>query len=104
MIRRPPRSTLFPYTTLFRSPGEARGDVRKTLLRQNAHTRHQHDRDDDDEDDDGDGDVGEHADHGAAPFRACSACLRSIVVMILWTGPEPRPRAMPVSTERAIGG
>src|SRR5256885_5184962 len=49
MIRRPPRSTLFPYTTLFRSPGEARGEVRKTLLRQNAHTRHQHDRDDDDE-------------------------------------------------------
>src|SRR2546422_6394587 len=27
MIRRPPRSTLFPYTTLFRSPGEGR-DVR----------------------------------------------------------------------------
>src|SRR5256885_14156988 len=28
MIRRPPRSTLFPYTTLFRSPGptERRGD------------------------------------------------------------------------------
>src|SRR5256885_6689666 len=24
MIRRPPRSTLFPYTTLFRSPQEAR--------------------------------------------------------------------------------
>src|SRR2546430_11113335 len=24
MIRRPPRSTLFPYTTLFRSPCEAR--------------------------------------------------------------------------------
>src|SRR2546426_6565043 len=24
MIRRPPRSTLFPYTTLFRSPGPAR--------------------------------------------------------------------------------
>src|SRR3712207_8116228 len=24
MIRRPPRSTLFPYTTLFRSNGEAR--------------------------------------------------------------------------------
>src|SRR5260221_10839688 len=24
MIRRPPRSTLFPYTTLFRSPLEAR--------------------------------------------------------------------------------
>src|SRR5438034_4625949 len=23
MIRRPPRSTLFPYTTLFRSPGDA---------------------------------------------------------------------------------
>src|SRR3712207_8448098 len=25
MIRRPPRSTLFPYTTLFRSPGIPRG-------------------------------------------------------------------------------
>src|SRR5688572_32323101 len=25
MIRRPPRSTLFPYTTLFRSPREERG-------------------------------------------------------------------------------
>src|SRR5258708_21934457 len=24
MIRRPPRSTLFPYTTLFRSPGQVR--------------------------------------------------------------------------------
>src|SRR3712207_7350110 len=26
MIRRPPRSTLFPYTTLFRSVGDVRGD------------------------------------------------------------------------------
>src|SRR3712207_7193061 len=26
MIRRPPRSTLFPYTTLFRSGGEGGGD------------------------------------------------------------------------------
>src|SRR3712207_7385816 len=26
MIRRPPRSTLFPYTTLFRSEGERRAD------------------------------------------------------------------------------
>src|SRR5256885_10814875 len=26
MIRRPPRSTLFPYTTLFRSDGHARAD------------------------------------------------------------------------------
>src|SRR2546423_9459 len=26
MIRRPPRSTLFPYTTLFRSPASARPD------------------------------------------------------------------------------
>src|SRR2546422_7498590 len=25
MIRRPPRSTLFPYTTLFRSPGDRGG-------------------------------------------------------------------------------
>src|SRR3989475_8877081 len=27
MIRRPPRSTLFPYTTLFRSPGDDPGIV-----------------------------------------------------------------------------
>src|SRR2546425_8904596 len=27
MIRRPPRSTLFPYTTLFRSRGAHQGDV-----------------------------------------------------------------------------
>src|SRR5438876_8598184 len=27
MIRRPPRSTLFPYTTLFRSMSEVRGHV-----------------------------------------------------------------------------
>src|SRR2546429_4377192 len=27
MIRRPPRSTLFPYTTLFRSPGHCWGDI-----------------------------------------------------------------------------
>src|SRR2546429_6345021 len=27
MIRRPPRSTLFPYTTLFRSPSVAPGQV-----------------------------------------------------------------------------
>src|SRR2546430_4088271 len=29
MIRRPPRSTLFPYTTLFRSPEEIRGGTRR---------------------------------------------------------------------------
>src|SRR2546422_4702643 len=37
MIRRPPRSTLFPYTTLFRSPGEglaARGAPEFEALRQ----------------------------------------------------------------------
>src|SRR2546422_4003540 len=30
MIRRPPRSTLFPYTTLFRSLGDDLGDLRRT--------------------------------------------------------------------------
>src|SRR3982751_1490851 len=33
MIRRPPRSTLFPYTTLFRSLGLARGRERVAGLR-----------------------------------------------------------------------
>src|SRR2546422_5988271 len=36
MIRRPPRSTLFPYTTLFRSPylggPDERGDVHRRAL------------------------------------------------------------------------
>src|SRR5256885_6782709 len=31
MIRRPPRSTLFPYTTLFRSAVECRQDVRELV-------------------------------------------------------------------------
>src|SRR5256885_9810313 len=34
MIRRPPRSTLFPYTTLFRSP--KREDVRDVLIYRDA--------------------------------------------------------------------
>src|SRR3712207_8051225 len=33
MIRRPPRSTLFPYTTLFRSPPEAVGSSQETPQR-----------------------------------------------------------------------
>src|SRR3712207_8283781 len=36
MIRRPPRSTLFPYTTLFRSDVEDLDDVRVTHGRQGA--------------------------------------------------------------------
>src|SRR3712207_7463836 len=32
MIRRPPRSTLFPYTTLFRSPHPAGGEWTPSLL------------------------------------------------------------------------
>src|SRR5256885_3752174 len=31
MIRRPPRSTLFPYTTLFRSPGVAAEDWQRVV-------------------------------------------------------------------------
>src|SRR3712207_8461964 len=30
MIRRPPRSTLFPYTTLFRSPAQSELDITAT--------------------------------------------------------------------------
>src|SRR3712207_7382023 len=33
MIRRPPRSTLFPYTTLFRSRDDARGAARRGGVR-----------------------------------------------------------------------
>src|SRR5258708_29172358 len=34
MIRRPPRSTLFPYTTLFRSGRDAEGDHGRDARRQ----------------------------------------------------------------------
>src|SRR5688572_32036202 len=34
MIRRPPRSTLFPYTTLFRSYGDSRAPVARRSDRQ----------------------------------------------------------------------
>src|SRR2546422_10168352 len=34
MIRRPPRSTLFPYTTLFRSPDAALDDSVRILARE----------------------------------------------------------------------
>src|SRR5256885_4585880 len=33
MIRRPPRSTLFPYTTLFRSLGIVRGELERSRCR-----------------------------------------------------------------------
>src|SRR3712207_8317261 len=50
MIRRPPRSTLFPYTTLFRSPEDRRGmgmpdpeelraDQRGHLLGERSHAK-----------------------------------------------------------------
>src|SRR3712207_7308650 len=40
MIRRPPRSTLFPYTTLFRSPGgEADRDRRRVTPGPRGHQR-----------------------------------------------------------------
>src|SRR5256886_3603775 len=37
MIRRPPRSTLFPYTTLFRSPGLGLGDRRRGEVEADGH-------------------------------------------------------------------
>src|SRR5256885_11593451 len=37
MIRRPPRSTLFPYTTLFRSRRLSRAHERGVLLLQHPH-------------------------------------------------------------------
>src|SRR5438874_3744565 len=40
MIRRPPRSTLFPYTTLFRSPSKLNAPWRLTLLLPGVPARH----------------------------------------------------------------
>src|SRR2546430_6387508 len=40
MIRRPPRSTLFPYTTLFRSPcGSSNASLCSTVLKLTAATK-----------------------------------------------------------------
>src|SRR2546422_6287409 len=49
MIRRPPRSTLFPYTTLFRSPA-AQGDRRAHDAVAGREGRHQEDPRDQGED------------------------------------------------------
>src|SRR5260221_12442105 len=38
MIRRPPRSTLFPYTTLFRSHVTVEGTVSKVFTSRNGNT------------------------------------------------------------------
>src|SRR5260221_3925992 len=43
MIRRPPRSTLFPYTTLFRS-GEVNGENCKDCRPEKGHGYHEIDR------------------------------------------------------------
>src|SRR2546429_5827931 len=45
MIRRPPRSTLFPYTTLFRSAGDRPRSLRADLLFLAALGRNAGDRD-----------------------------------------------------------
>src|SRR5436190_16313586 len=42
MIRRPPRSTLFPYTTLFRSGGLRLGDARHADVLDEHVRRHDH--------------------------------------------------------------
>src|SRR5258708_31720040 len=46
MIRRPPRSTLFPYTTLFRSSGRHRSEecVAPSRLDRARRSHHQEDR------------------------------------------------------------
>src|SRR3712207_7244002 len=49
MIRRPPRSTLFPYTTLFRSRRRRvavgrGGEPRHELVEQRRHAQHGHER------------------------------------------------------------
>src|SRR2546422_10918663 len=41
MIRRPPRSTLFPYTTLFRSSRNETQDVRRRKPRQGPRIHHE---------------------------------------------------------------
>src|SRR2546430_12698296 len=56
MIRRPPRSTLFPYTTLFRSSrGDAGADRRRNLVMEHAR-RDRADGDDEQGEDDLGGD------------------------------------------------
>src|SRR3712207_7378582 len=45
MIRRPPRSTLFPYTTLFRShAGEAEVERSRYVINAEHHRKHQAER------------------------------------------------------------
>src|SRR2546429_9785306 len=74
MIRRPPRSTLFPYTTLFRSPSHARHRAR--LPRRL------------------------HRNLGASAFQR----LRVRVAHVPGDTPEPPAAAVGAETDRAGGG
>src|SRR2546426_1058918 len=82
MIRRPPRSTLFPYTTLFRSAPAGRVVADDVVLEVHPAARR--------------GDRGEHRVQGA---RAVGVVLEAIAV----DGPGAR-RAVDGEGERVAGG
>src|SRR3712207_7532175 len=70
MIRRPPRSTLFPYTTLFRSREELRGGGLAALVGEPQHEQGERD---------GDHDLARHL-RAAPPAQA--ALLRDLDVVV----------------------
>src|SRR5688572_18170222 len=96
MIRRPPRSTLFPYTTLFRSRRRRRRVVRRPRPR-GRHARRAHARDDE-----GSG-RGPQNTHRGAPRTAPGPAVNRIVFLDDATAREFEPFALtrPVSELRA---
>src|SRR2546422_7065985 len=79
MIRRPPRSTLFPYTTLFRSPSEEHAESRRERERRDRGARegHESQRDDRERHDPRDGQIEELPDRVLGPAPVTPVALRS---------------------------
>src|SRR3712207_7497854 len=70
MIRRPPRSTLFPYTTLFRSQGQGGLAVQRRRLAEHLPRDGRDDRQDHHPEDQADGEHRPAGDRGGGTGRA----------------------------------
>src|SRR5256885_4927680 len=104
MIRRPPRSTLFPYTTLFRALGHHHGDADLATLGRlqgagvdnrpcsdDEHQReHQHQREHEH--------CKHHADHGAPPFLKAFCRLPTRVVLLAFAEKTKNAQFLPAWT------
>src|SRR2546430_10290292 len=122
MIRRPPRSTLFPYTTLFRSEdgqvmrervagrrvfrGKARGVARRGVAREGVAMRHGVDLGGgSDRDEQQRGGAPQAPGHAPARLRMNSVKSRTPIAVgpLAWCGPSPSVYAVPAMSRCTHG-